>query len=209
MREGGEVMRAGQSLAWRMSLFETESFRACELGAGDVPGLQQFFEVNPEFFLNVYGQAPTGNEAQEEFDDAPPDGMAFTRKWVLGMVDGDGAIMGMANVCSNLVVERVWHLGLFVVASAWHGTGRSRAIYEKLEEWISSQGATWARLGVVKGNAKAERFWEKLGFTEVRERGPFPMGTRRNVVRVLVKPLAGGTLADYLALVMRDRPGEP
>jgi hypothetical protein len=41
----------------------------------------------------------------------------------------------------------------------------------------------------------------------VRERGPLAMGKKSNLLRVMVKPLAGGALADYLALVERDRPG--
>ena len=33
------------------------------------------------------------------------------------------------------------------------------------------------------------------------------MGKRVNDLRVMVKPLAGGTLGEYLSLVPRDRPG--
>jgi len=33
------------------------------------------------------------------------------------------------------------------------------------------------------------------------------MGQKSNLLRVMAKPLAGGTIADYLALVERDRPG--
>ena len=72
---------------------------------------------------------------------------------------------------------------------------------------MRAEGARWIRLGVVKGNAKAERFWAKVGYRELRERGPVVMGRQSNVVRVLWKPLAGGTRADYLARVERDRPG--
>ena len=69
------------------------------------------------------------------------------------------------------------------------------------------QGARWLRLGVVRGNARAERFWERCGYVQVRERGPVQMGRKTNLLRVMVKPLAGGTLDEYLALVARDRPG--
>jgi hypothetical protein len=36
-----------------------------------------------------------------------------------------------------------------------------------------------------------------------------PMGKRVNDVRVMTKPLTGETLADYLAIVPRDRPDHP
>ena len=70
-------------------------------------------------------------------------------------------------------------------------------------------GARWVRLGVVVGNHRAERFWERQGFTEVRRRDGLTMGQRVNELRVMVKPLDGGQIADYLAMVPRDRPGEP
>jgi hypothetical protein len=61
-------------------------------------------------------------------------------------------------------------------------------------------------LGVVKGNVRAERFWQAQGFVDTRERHGYQIGNQVNVLRVMMKPLAGGTLADYLDLVPRDRP---
>jgi hypothetical protein len=41
---------------------------------------------------------------------------------------------------------------------------------------------------------------------EVRKRHDIEMGARTNTVRVMAKPLDGGTLREYLELVARDRP---
>ena len=79
-------------------------------------------------------------------------------------------------------------------------------LYRQLETWILEQGAHWIRLGVVRGNTRAERFWERHGYVQVRERGPMQMRRMSNLLRVMAKPLAGGTLAEYLALVARDCP---
>ncbi len=78
-----------------------------------------------------------------------------------------------------------------------------------LERWMADQGAQWLRLGVVQGSARAERFWLRCGYVQVRERGPMAMGRKTNLLRVMAKPLAGGTIAEYLALVERDRPETP
>jgi ribosomal protein S18 acetylase RimI-like enzyme len=67
-------------------------------------------------------------------------------------------------------------------------------------------GAQWVRLGVVVGNARAERFWEKAGFGEVRRRYEVEIEGRVGDLRVMVKRLAGRSIAEYLALVARDRP---
>ena len=46
-------------------------------------------------------------------------------------------------------------------------------------------------------------------YAEVRRRAGVGMGQRTNELSVMYKPPAGGSRADYLALVGRDRPETP
>ena len=192
---------------WSSPLFTVAALHCVELFGGDIPALQRFFEANSEYFHAVNGREPSPDEAHMELHDAPPAGLPFRKQWIVGFVDEDGNLRAMANMLSDFLAQGVFHIGLFIVASALHGTGRSMAIYEALEHWIVESGASWIRLGVVKGNAKAERFWSKAGYVEVRERSGIAMGARVNTVRVLVKPVsAGASLAEYLERVARDLP---
>jgi GNAT superfamily N-acetyltransferase len=191
------------------TLFMIDSLRAYELWAGDIPALQRFFDQNPEYFLTVNGQPPCPDEAQKEFDDIPPLGMPFNRKWLLGFATEKNQLIGMASVWSDFLVERVWHVGFYVVATSLHGTGTAQALYRQLETWMLGNGAQWIRLGAVQGYAKPEGFWRKTGFTEMRKRSGIEMGKRTNTLRVMVKPLAEASLSEYLALVARDRPTTP
>ena len=77
------------------------------------------------------------------------------------------------------------------------------------EEFDSAPPPEFPRLGVVLGNVRAERFWQHQGYAELRRRHDIPIGLRSNTVRVLLKPLQGGTTDEYLALVGRDRPDAP
>jgi hypothetical protein len=79
-------------------------------------------------------------------------------------------------------------------------------LYRGLETWAVQSGARWLRLGVVLGNGRAERFWERLGYIETRTRTGIPTGRLTNAVRVMVKCLDGRSLEEYLSLVERDRP---
>ncbi len=117
-----------------------------------------------------------------------------------------GALVALAIVVEDLIAPHVWHVGLFIVAGGAHGRGVGRAVYEALEGWMRARGAQWLRLGVVEGNVRAERFWRAQGYTEVRRRHGVEMGRKVNTLLVMAKPLAGGALDDYLALVVRDRP---
>jgi GNAT superfamily N-acetyltransferase len=187
-------------------LFETGDCCAKVLGAADLPTLQQFFDENPEYFLTVNGLPPRAGEARLEFEDRPPPDMPYDRIFVLGFHDPDGRMVAMASLLSDFLAPRVWHLGLFIVASALHGTGIARRIYAALEAWMRSEGAAWVRLGAVLGNAKAERFWERAGYREVRRRNNVEAGNKVHTVRVFAKPLSGGSMDEYLHLVERDRP---
>jgi GNAT superfamily N-acetyltransferase len=188
------------------ALFTAGPYRAVELGEGDIPALQRFYEANPAYHLAVGGQPPGAGEARRDFEEGPPAGWPYRKRWLLGFVDGDGSMIGTADVVSDLLAQGVWHIGLFFVATSLHGSGVSRELYERLEAWMRAGGARWVRLGVVEGNARAERFWERSGFAEVRKRHGIEFGRRVRTVRIMTKPLAKGSLPEYLGLVARDRP---
>ena len=190
----------------RRTLFCTPTLRARELDASDLPALQTLFVANPEYFIAVNGMPARDDEAQQEFADRPPPSMPYDRQIMIGLHDDTGQLVAMATVVSNLLAAQVWHIGLFIVATSLHGSGLASLIYQSLEQWMKAQGAQWIRLGAVVGNLRAERFWEKMGYTEVRQRTDVPSGRQTNTLRVMVKPVGVRSLAQYLDLVARDRP---
>ena len=190
-------------------LFDAGVWQAVLLDASEAPLLQAFYDANPQYDLIVQGEPPAADAAHETFESRPPAGWPYERKWVLGFRTEEGDLVGMADLLSNLFVDGVWHIGLFIVATRLHGTGAARVLYDGLEAWMVERGAQWSRLGVVIGNAPAERFWERLGYVDVRRRDGLAMGRRVNAIRVMVKPLGDASVAQYLANVARDRPESP
>lgn len=76
-------------------------------------------------------------------------------------------------------------------------------------EAAGSEGPLHAPFGyqaACRANTRAERFWESMGYLQTRTRAGVQMGKRSNTLRVMVKPLAGGSIEEYLSLVPRDRP---
>ena len=193
----------------RPVVFRAGDYGAVELGPDDAPRLQAFFDANPEYNLRVEGRPPPPDTAQTELAAHPPDGWPYSKRWLLGLDDAQGSMIGVADVTADLLAAHVWHVGLFIVATALHGTGAAQVLYGALEAWMRDAGAQWLRLGVVDGNVRAERFWRRAAYIEARMRTGVEMGERVNDVRVMVKPLDGGALAAYLALVPRDRADSP
>ena len=180
--------------------------RTIELTADRAPELQRFFEENPAYFLATSGEPAGPDEALEEITSEVPTGWSFTKKWVVGYAQENGSLVALANVITDLLAPAVFHIGTFIVATARHGTGDAQELYRELEHWSAANGAAWMRLGVVKGNARAERFWASAGYIPVRERYGVQMGNRTTTVRNMVKSLKGGNLEAYFSLVPRDRP---
>jgi GNAT superfamily N-acetyltransferase len=185
-------------------LFRCGNFVACELQQADVPQLQRFYEDNPAYFELVLGAPPAPDEAARDFVQLPPEGWAFTRKWLVGFRAADGSLVACADLLQDLFARGVWHVGFFAVGERLHGTGVGAALYAHLEAWTRTQGARWLRLGVVRGNARAERFWAKVGYIDVVERRDYEIGRKRHTLRVMAKSLAGEGLEAYRALVPRD-----
>jgi GNAT superfamily N-acetyltransferase len=187
-------------------LFETARFQVHELQRGELPALQALFEANPQYFITVGGQGPRADEAVAEYEELPPPHLSYSGRWFTGFFDAQQALGGMAIVLSDLCAGGVWHVALFILADDWHGTGAARELYNALEAWAARSGATWMRLGVVQGNVRAERFWRAQGFAPVRTRPLVNASGQPKTVHALIKPLHGGTLAQYLQLVPRDHP---
>ena len=177
-----------------------------ELAVEDLPALQAFYEANPLYWHQCLGQAPTLTEAHDDFFGGPPADWPKNRQWMIGITAREPELAGAAGLISDLFIESVWHVGFFMVATRRHGDGSAQRMYAVLEDWMRAQGARWLRLGVVIGNTRAERFWQRLGYLEVRRRTAVEMGRRVNDLRVMVKPLTGESITAYLARVERDRP---
>lgn len=191
----------------RPQLFHAIGVRGCALDEEDIPALQRFFDDNPVYFETVNGQPPRPDEAREEFDDLPPPAMPFSQRWLIGLVDAEGQLIGMASVLSDFLADGVWHIGLFIIGSSLHGQGVAKPLYQALEDWMKQGGARWLRLGAVIGNVRAEHFWPRMGYQQVRLRHDVQAGVRSNTLKVMVKPLAESADVDaYLQVVERDRP---
>lgn len=177
-----------------------------ELGPGSEPLLQRFFEANPLYFLAVSGGPPQPEDAIEEINDELPEGWSYTKKWVIGFADASGELAAMANVVSDLLAKGVWHISTFIVETVRHGSGDASTLYHGIESWAKANGANWLRLGVVKGHTAAERFWQKCGYQQTRERPGVVFSQRVQTLRVMCKSLSGRPISEYLELIERDRP---
>lgn len=190
----------------RLVVAAIERHTLVELTVDDIPALQIFYDANPGYCRLVMGRDPHPTEAFDDFHDLPPAEFPMKKKSMIGLVDADRHLIGVADIVSDLFAKDVWHIGFFMIAESRHGSGVGRQFYQALEQWMQQQGARWLRLGVVLGNRRGEMFWRRSGYAQVRTRDNYALGDLRHTLLVMAKPLGANTLADYLERVARDRP---
>lgn len=187
-------------------MFATATHTVRPLERAELPALQALFEANADYFAFSNGMPPGPRAAEEEFDERPPPHLPYTQHWAAGLFAPDGRLDGTLFVVADLAAAGVWHLALLLVDQRQRGRGLAADTVAAFEAWARAGGARWLRLAVIEGNTRAERFWSRCGFQETRTRHFTDAAGRARVSRVLVKPLAGGTLDEYRAQVPRDRP---
>lgn len=186
--------------------FVTGEFVAQQARREDIVELQAFAESNPEYWLLTHGHPPAADDAATSFDWHPPADMGYSEHlWFLVRDVSSREIVAQIGVAADLLAAGVYHLGFFMTATRTHGTGFAHRLYEAYERWAIDRGARWLRLGVVEVNQRAEAFWRRSGYVEVRRQDNYVLGDLSHVLITMAKPMRGETLRDYLDAVPRDR----
>lgn len=191
----------------RPAVLEGPRWVAVELTPADAPALQAFYAENPLYSELAYGRPWSDDAAVQEFAERPPADwpQGPCRFWAV-LERGSGHWLAYLGFVEELLAAHVWHMGFFLVATSEHGSGLARELDDAWAAHAAAHGARWLRLGVIVGNARAESFWTRQGWREVRRREGVVYGLRTHTLSVRVKPLGDATVDDYLARVPRDRP---
>jgi len=147
-------------------VFTTPQCRARYLRLGDGPIVQALLEKCTDYFELVTGLPPGPAEAQTLFTDLPPD-KTYADKILIGLFDQAETLSGVLDAIRDYPEPGVWHIGLLLIDPDHRDHGWGAEIYRAFEDWSRGQGAQAIRLGVFEQNEKAQRFWQRMGFTEI------------------------------------------
>lgn len=164
------------------------------LHLADAPQLQSLLERCADYFQLVGGADPKPGDAELLLTQLPP-GKSAEDKFVFGVHNEQGELIGVWDAVLNYPGdEDVW-LGLLMLAPEYRGRGMGGELYLVFEAWAAGRGMRRVYLGVVETNQAAYRFWLRLGFTlhEVRKQPDGPLSPlvyvlRRQVGRHITAP---------------------
>lgn len=169
-------------------VFELTGCFGVRLDASRAEELQAFYENCADYVELITGQPPGPNEAAELLSSLPR-GKTQEDKFVIGLFDAPGHMVGVLDVVRDYPKQEEWYLGLLMLGPSWRGHGLGERVYKRLEEWVRACGGAAIHLIVQEQNPGALRFWQRMGF-ELRGMGKQQLKTRENVYLRMKRELA-------------------
>jgi ribosomal protein S18 acetylase RimI-like enzyme len=159
-----------------------------ELQPENVESLQKLFDQCADYAMIVEGEEVSPSAAQETFESAPP-GRSLSDKFVYGLLDRKGDIVGVLEGMRHYPDEMTWWIGLFMLAPEVRGRGLGQRLIQDFSAHVRSEQGASIMLGVVEENDAAHHFWRKLGFELVRKTEPRLFGKKTQAVYVMRRSL--------------------
>ena len=152
------------------------------LGARNEAELQDLCERCHEFALLTEGQMPGPKAGFDILNDLPP-GKEVEDKRVFGVYDKE-QLVGVVEMVKDYKTAGEWIIGLLLVDPARRGMNLGGAIHDYIKGYVSLEGGTLLRIGVIEENARGLNFWKRLGYKEV-ERKQQTFGKKNHTVIVM------------------------
>ena len=155
----------------------------------DLAALQRLLEHAPGY-AQIATAMPVSPSAAAEMLAALPPGKSHEDKFVFGVFK-DQTLVGCVDLIRGYPSASVAYVGLLLIAEPYEGSGYGTQAFARVLE----VAATWRtcnalRLGVLKTNERAMRFWSRLGFAPTGESKPYQHGSVRTEVLLYERPLA-------------------
>jgi GNAT superfamily N-acetyltransferase len=162
-------------------------------GPDELAALQRVLEGAPRY-ARVTGDHPVPRDAARLLWEALPPGRTRDGKQVFA-VTLDGDVVGVVDLFVGYPDDQTVFIGLLLLMERHQGHGLGGAALAAVERHVRARWPAVGRmrLGVVRENASAHRFWSRQGFVATGERRPFRAGVVDAEVWLFDKsPFGGG-----------------
>lgn len=141
----------------------SDRYRVRRLGRDDVPALLSLCGGNPMYYRYCPPEV-TEQSILRDMEALPP-GKQASGKYYLGYFDGD-RLIAVLDLIASWPDESTAFIGFFMTDASVQNRGIGSGIIDDLCACLLEAGFSEVRLGWVKGNPQAARFWQKNGFAE-------------------------------------------
>jgi ribosomal protein S18 acetylase RimI-like enzyme len=146
-------------------VFELVGCFGVRLDEGRRDALQEFYEQCRDYFQLETGEPPGPREADDLLRSLPR-GKGHADKFVIGLFDAPGHMVGVLDVIRDYPRHGNWYLGQLLFGPSSRGHHLGERVYRRLEDWVRAEGGKAIHLIVQEENPGALRFWQRMGFVE-------------------------------------------
>ena len=185
-----------------MEIAPTQRLKFRPLTADDSAAVLHLFNRDPDFAMlggrrRRYSAEETHEYIGSVLDATPRPGIPVERHaWLL--LQSDGELAGVAEMGFVHPVDGIPWIGLLQIRADLKGNGLGRDAVGALEAAVVARNFPEVGLSVLLANEPAQRFWEKVGYHNVGERGDGAMRSAIYHKRLIADPHAprgGGMVA--------------
>jgi RimJ/RimL family protein N-acetyltransferase len=86
----------------------------------------------------------------------------------LGVYNKRELLIGMVDIFKNYPNSGTWMIGLLLLSPNERNKKLGKTIHEEIKKYALNQGADTFQIGVVEENIKGRKFWDSLGYQQVK-----------------------------------------
>ncbi len=154
----------------------------------DIQAIQELFEKCLDYMLLVDGHAADPHTVAEEFQSVPA-GKSYEDKFVFGIVNPQGNLIGLLDTIRGYPDEATWWIDTLLLIPDVRSQGLGEMVVRGFYDYVLGSGRKVIMLGVVDENTRAYQFWNRMGFELVRKTDPEQFGNKTQIVSIMRREL--------------------
>ncbi len=170
-------------------VFSCQDYSTRRLLLADIEAMQGLYDRCLDFMLLIDGHAADPGGVEEDFLFVPP-GNSSEDKFIYGIFDRQGDLIGVLDTLRGYPEEKTWWIALLLFVPEIRSLGLGEKVLEAFAGFVRASGAQAIMLGVVEENPRAYKFWSRMGFEFVQKREPEQFGNKMHSVIVMRRNLA-------------------
>lgn len=164
--------------------FDLNDYYLKNLKTGGINDIQELCEQCSDYFLMDQNSRPSSDAGRRILESLPPQ-KGYSDKFVFGLYDGENILIGLIDIVKNYPSEGEWMLGFLLIHPQERNKGWGKLLHKGLINWIRSQKGDKLRIGVLKENQKAFKFWSSRGYKWIKETKLQRKGKQDKVISVM------------------------
>ncbi|BEP28158.1 GNAT family N-acetyltransferase [Helicovermis profundi] len=121
-----------------------------------------------DYYLLDKGSVADSDAAQKILE-ALPNGKTYDDQFNLGIFNKSNSLIGLINIIKDYPYSNVWMLGLLMIDPSERNNGLGKLIHKEIVNIVKEENANKIRIGVLKDNINALKFWNSIGYKLEKE----------------------------------------